>query len=99
MRKFISKNKNKKILFFEIPLLIESKLMKYFNFFIFIKAKEKLWLRRFMLKKGDKKLFKFLNNQQIIDKHKTKFCDHVVVNDNNLYILKKKLLHIISNYE
>ena len=99
MRKFISKNKNKKILFFEIPLLIESKLMKYFNVLIFIKAKEKLRLRRFMLKKGDKKLFKFLNNQQIIDKHKTKFCDHVVVNDNNLYILKKKLLHIISNYE
>ena len=73
--------------------------MKYFNVLIFIKAKEKLRLRRFMLKKGDKKLFKFLNNQQIIDKHKIKFCDHVVVNDNNLYILKKKLLHIISNYE
>ena len=38
MRKFTKKHKNKKILFYEIPLLIESKLMKYFNLIIFIKA-------------------------------------------------------------
>ena len=30
MRKFTLKNKNKKLLFYEIPLLIESKLMKLF---------------------------------------------------------------------
>ena len=29
MKKFTNKNKDKKILFYEIPLLIESKLMKY----------------------------------------------------------------------
>ena len=40
MKKFTFKNKNKKILFYEIPLLIESKLMKYFNIIIFIKAKK-----------------------------------------------------------
>ena len=42
MKKFTSKNKNKKFLFYEIPLLIESKLMKYFNVIIFIKAKKKI---------------------------------------------------------
>ena len=56
MKKFTSKNKNKKILFYEIPLLIESKLMKYFNVIIFIKAKKKLRLKRFKSKKGDKKI-------------------------------------------
>ena len=35
MKKFTKKYKNKKILFYEIPLLIESKLMKYFNLIIF----------------------------------------------------------------
>ena len=29
MRDFYKKNKNKKIIFFEIPLLVESKLMKF----------------------------------------------------------------------
>ena len=36
MRKFTSKHRNKKLLFYEIPLLIESKLMKHFNVIIFI---------------------------------------------------------------
>ena len=40
MKSFTHKNKKRKILFFEIPLLIESKLMKNFDVIIFIKAKK-----------------------------------------------------------
>ena len=97
MRSFTLKNRNKKFLFYEIPLLIESKLMKYFNIIIFIKAKKKLRLKRFKSKNGDKKLFNLLNNKQMKDKKKIKFCDHVVVNEKNLRILKKNLLAIIIN--
>ena len=50
MRNFTSQNRNKKLLFYEIPLLIESKLMNYFNIIIFIKAKKQLRLRRFQSK-------------------------------------------------
>ena len=39
MKNFSSKNKNKKLLFYEIPLLIESKLMKHFNLIVFIKKR------------------------------------------------------------
>ena len=42
MKAFTYRNKNKKLLFYEIPLLIESKLIKYFNVIIFIKANKKL---------------------------------------------------------
>ena len=52
MKKFTVKNKNKKLLFYEIPLLIESKLMKYFNKIIFIKSKKQHRLKRFKLKNG-----------------------------------------------
>ena len=31
MKGFTSQNRNKRLLFYEIPLLIENKLMKYFN--------------------------------------------------------------------
>ena len=99
MRIFTLQNKEKRLLFYEIPLLIESKLMKYFNLVIFIKAKKQLRLKRFQAKSGDVKLFNLLNNKQLKDIKKIKFCDHVVVNEKNLNILKKKLYDIIKKYE
>ena len=98
MKKFTSKNRNKKFLFYEIPLLIESKLMKHFNVVVFIKAKKQLRFKRFKSKNGDKKLFNLLNSKQMNDAKKIKFCDHVVVNEKNLNILKKNLLFIIKKY-
>ncbi len=99
MINFSLKNRNKRFLFYEIPLLVESKLMKYFNIIIFIKAKKKLRLKRFLLKNGDKKLFNLLNNKQMKDSKKIKFCDHIVVNEKTLSVLKKNLLVIIDKYE
>ncbi len=99
MKIFTSQNKNKRFLFYEIPLLIESKLMKNFNVIIYIKAKKHLRLKRFNSKSEDKKLFNILNNKQMSDTKKIKFCDHVVVNEKNLSILKKNLIAIIGNYE
>ena len=99
MKNFTTQNRNKKLLFYEIPLLIESKLMKHFNVIVFIKAKRRLRLRRFQSKSGDKKLFNLLNNKQVNDTKKITFCDHVVVNEKNLNILKKNLLVIINKYE
>ena len=99
MRSFTAQNKNKKFLFYEIPLLVESKLIKNFNVIIFIKAKKHLRLKRFLLKSGDKKLFNLLNDKQMADVKKIKFCDHVVVNEKNLIILKKNLFAIINGYE
>jgi len=99
MKNFTLKNKNKKFLFYEIPLLIESKLMKHFNSVVYIKAKKQLRLKRFLSKSGDKKLFNLLNNKQMNDIKKIKFCDHVIVNEKNLNILKMNLSAIISKYE
>ena len=99
MKKFVKKNKQKKLLFFEIPLLIESKLMDYFNAIIFIKSKKSLRIKRFKAKGGNEKLFKVLNSKQLSDKKKLKDCDHLVVNEKNKIILKKQLLNIIKPYE
>ena len=99
MKRFIKKNKKKKLIFFEIPLLIESNLMDYFDTIIFIKAKKSIRLKRFLLKGGNRKIFKILTNNQITDSKKIKFCDHVVVNESNLKFLKKNLLDILRLYE
>ena len=99
MHAFINKNKKKKLMFFEIPLLIESKLMKYFDVIIFIKAKKSLRLKRFISRGGNQKLFRLLDNKQLSVSKKTKLCDHVIVNEKNLVVLKKKLLDILNKYE
>ena len=96
---FLRKNKNKKLLFFEIPLLIESKLTKYFDVLIFIKSKKSLRLKRYILKGGSIQLFSLLEKHQIKDTKKMKFCDHIVVNNKSLSILKRKLSNIIKLYE
>ena len=96
---FLKKNRNKKFLFFEIPLLVENKLTKYFDIIIFIKASKNTRLKRFILRGGNKELFTLLNNQQLNDRKKSKFCDHVVVNNRSFLILKNKLLNIMKLYE
>ena len=99
MRKFTVQNKNKKLLFYEIPLLIESKLTKFFDIIIFIKCNKRIRFKRFRTKGGDKKIFSFLSKKQISDHKKSKLCHHVVVNEKKINILEKKLLSIISKYE
>ena len=96
---FLKKHRNKKIVFFEIPLLIENSLQKYFDVIIFIKSNKKLRIKRYISKGGDIKLFSLLNNHQLKDENKSKICDHIVVNNTSLPILKKKLFNIIGLYE
>ncbi len=98
MKDFSKKNKKKKNLFYEIPLLVENKLMKHFDVIIFLKAKKRVRLKRFKLKGGEEKLFNLMNNRQLSDSKKIKYCDHVIDNDKNLYTLKKNLLDVIRLY-
>ncbi len=99
MMNFTKKHKNKKFIFFEIPLLIESRLMKNFDVIFFIKAKRSLRLKRFKKKGGDKSFFNLINRKQLNDKKKAKYCDHVIVNEKNLNIFKKNLFDILKKYE
>ncbi len=99
MLSFLFKNRNKGLLFFEIPLLIEKNLNKFFDIIIFIQAKKSNRLKRYLLKGGNRGLFDKLNKKQLRDAKKIKFCDYVVVNNGSLNVLKKKLSNIIKFYE
>ena len=70
MNKFTKKYKKKQFIFYEVPLLIESKLMKRFDLIFFIKAKRKIRFKRFKLKGGEKKVFNLLDKRQFSDKKK-----------------------------
>ncbi len=99
MLSFLKKNKKKKFVFLEIPLLVESKLTRYFDIIIFIQSKKNLRLKRFMRNNRNLKMFNLLNHHQLKDHKKMRFCDHIVVNNKSLAILKKNLLNIIRFYE
>ncbi len=96
MQDFIKKNKNKKLTFFEIPLLVENHLMKNFDSIIFIKAKRSLRLERFKKKGGNKIFFNILNRKQFSEKMKAKHCDYIIINEKNLNNLKKNLLNVLK---
>ena len=98
MNKFSTNNQRKKLAFYEIPLLIENNLMKHFDAIIFIKAKKKIRLKRFLDKSGERKMFNLLSKRQFSDIKKAKFADHIVVNEKNINSLKKNLLGIITQY-
>ena len=95
----LQKNKRKKFTFFEIPLLIESKLYNKFDIIFFIKAKRKIRLKRFISKGGNEKIFQILNKKQLTDAKKINFCDYTIVNDKNIKFLKQNLLAIFKDYE
>lgn len=88
-----------KILVFEIPLLIENKLMSYFDVLLFVNASKEIRLKRYLKKGGDKKTFSILDNRQLKASKKIKFCNKVINNNKSLVILKKEMKDIINKYE
>jgi len=99
MLNFLKRNKNRRLSFSEVPLLIENKLTKYFDAIIFIKSKKNVRLKRYLLNGGNANLFALLDKHQLKDSKKMKLCDHIIVNNKSLFILKNKLLNIIKLYE
>ena len=98
MHRFIKKNSKRKFVFLEIPVLIESKLMNFFDIIFYIKARRGIRLKRFISRGGKKNFFKILDKKQSSDAKKIKYSNHVIVNEKNFRILKKKLLDIFKRY-
>ena len=91
--------KKNKILFLEIPLLLESKINKYFDKVIFIGASRKLRLKRYVNKNGDKKIFNLLDKRQLLPSFKKNICDYTINNNYSLAILKKNVKNFMKLHE
>ena len=90
--------KKDKFLFLEIPLLIESKLKKYFDKVIFVDAKKKIRLKRYLKKDGKLKTFNLLDNRQLSSIFKKRVCDYTINNNFSLAILKKTVKNFMKNH-
>jgi len=101
MKNFIKKNKSKKIIILDIPLLIENKLNKKNDILIFVDAKKKEINKR--LKKRNNFnigiINKFRKIQLSIERKKT-LSDYIIKNNFNISVKKSVMLvlkNIISN--
>ena len=97
---FLSKNKKKKIVVMEIPIIFEQKSKKYYDYIILMNVNKKIQQHRVMKrKKMTLKLLKKILSNQISNKKK-KYADFVINNngrkEETKQILKKTLDKIIS---
>ena len=93
--KFTKKNNGKKFIIFEIPLLVESKLMKNYDKIIFVNSRKDLRLKRYLKRGNNKKFFNLLNKRQLSPAKKIKFCDYVINNNGSIKLLKKNIKNIM----
>ena len=93
---FMREKKNIKVKIFEIPLLIESKLINYFDVILFVGAKKNIRLKRYVGKGGDKKIFTVLEKRQNKPSKKIKISDHVIYNNKSIKSLKKNVKRVMK---
>tara|TARA_Y100001936_G_C15938995_1_gene593678 strand:+ start:459 stop:764 length:306 start_codon:yes stop_codon:yes gene_type:complete len=94
---FIKKNKNKKILILDIPLLLENKINKKKDVLIFINSKKSEILKRLKKRKNfNKKLYKKFQKIQLPLDYKKNQSHFVIRNNFNKKTLKKSVKSILN---
>lgn len=101
MNKFIYKNKKKKMIVLDVPLLLENKIEKKTNILVFVDAKKKEIIKNLKKRKNyNLKIIKILKKFQLPLNYKKKKSDFVIKNNfkmqsvkKRVKLLKKKLLY------
>lgn len=93
---FLERNKNKKLVILDVPLLIENKLFKFVDIFVYIKTKSVAFNSRIVKRKNLDQLFlKILRKQQVGEKIKEGYADFVIFNNSKSKV-KLQINNIIN---
>ena len=101
MNKFIDKNKRKKMIILDIPLLLENKIKKKDFILVFVDAKKKQIIKNLKKRKNyNVKIINLLKNFQLSLNYKKKISNFIIKNDfkmkpvkKSVNIIKTKILH------
>ena len=96
MNKFITTNKNKKIIAFDIPLLIENKIHQRLDKILLLKCSIKTRKKRFLIKKKNIRLFNLMERKQLNFSYKKKFADYIIDNNGSISKTKQQVIRIIK---
>mgnify|MGYP001458891852 CR=1 FL=1 len=95
MNRFVNKNKNKRFIVLDIPLLMENKLNKKNDILIFVDSKIAQINTRLKKRKNyNKKILENLRKVQKPLAHKKKLSTYVIKNDFRLLTIKKRVKFI-----
>ena len=84
LKTFIRKNKNRKLVILDIPLLIENKLNKKGDVLIFIKSSKNKIIKRLQKRVNfNEKVFRKLKENQVLISKKKKFADSIISEKTN----------------
>ena len=93
MKTFIRKNKNKKLVILDIPLLVENKLNMKNDILVFVKSNRNKILERLKKRPNyNKKILKSLSQNQIITSKKLRMANYIIDNNFSPHIMKKKII-------
>ena len=94
---FLKKNKLKKIVILDIPLLLENKINNKKDILIFVQTKKKETLKRLKKREGfNNKLFNKFRDIQLSLDYKKKKSDFIIKNDFNKNSVRKKVKLILK---
>ena len=97
MNKFIKKNRNKKILIFDIPLLLEKKNYKKKYILIFVEAKKKDIIKKLKKRKNyNKIMINKLRKSQLPLEIKKKRANFIIKNDFKKFSTGKRVRNLIK---
>ena len=92
MNKFINKNKKKKMIVLDIPLLLENKIKKKDFILVFVDAKKKQIITNLKKRKNyNLKIIKILKKYQLPLKYKKKKSNFVIKNNFKIQPVKKNV--------
>ena len=92
MNKFIDKNKKKKLIIFDFPLLLGNKIEKKANILIFVEAEKKEIIKNLKKRKNyNFEMIKILKKFQLSLKYKKKKSDFVIKNNFKIYSVKNSV--------
>ena len=97
MKVFLNKNKNKKIVILDIPLLLENNLNKKNDILIYIQSRKIDILKKLKSRKGfNKKLYKKFKKIQKSNNFKKKKSNFIIKNDFTIKTVKKRIEEILN---
>ena len=99
MKKFLKKNKKKKFVILDIPLLLEGKINKKKDILIFVAAEEKKIIKRLKKRPNfNSKIFTVLKKLQLPLEEKRKKSNFIIKNDFKPNYVKKNVNSILKKF-
>ena len=97
MNIFLKKNKNKKVVILDIPLLLENRINKKKDILVFIQSKKKEVFKRLIKRKHfNQKIFNKFKKIQLSVDYKKKKADFIIKNDFTNKSVKKDIRFILK---